>query len=175
MTSPNDDEKAFAEYFAARQDSVRRTAYLLCGDWHWADDLTQAAFIRLASAWHTVRDRGALDGFVRTCLLRSYLAESQRVWRRRERTYADPPDTAMLHDTTEETGLRMVFQTALGRLSPRQRATLVCRFYQGLDVEQTATALGCSTGTVKSQTARGVAALRDVLGDQLTQVMEASA
>lgn len=175
MTSQNDGEQAFAEYFAARQDSVRRTAYLLCGEWHWADDLTQAAFIRLASAWHTVRDRGALDSFVRTCLMRSYLSDTRRVWRRRERVYADPPDTPVPHDTAEEAGLRMVLQSALGRLSPRQRATLVCRFYHGLDVEQTASALGCSTGTVKSQTARGVATLRDVLGDHIAQRVETSA
>src|SRR3712207_3988928 len=100
MSRSDDGEQAFAAYFTARRDTVRRTAYLLCGDWHWADDLTQAAFIRLAGAWHTVRDRGALDAFVRTCLRRSYLAETRRVWRRRERAFAEPPDTVAVPDAS---------------------------------------------------------------------------
>ncbi|MFF4893557.1 RNA polymerase sigma factor [Micromonospora chersina] len=67
---PNDevgDQQQFSEYSAARRDVVRRTVYLLCGDWHWADDLTQVAFMRLALGRRKVRDHGALDAFVRTC------------------------------------------------------------------------------------------------------------
>ena len=71
------DDPGFVEYFAARRDTVRRTAFLLCGDWHWADDLTQATFIRLAGAWDRVRDPAALDAFTRTCLVRVYLSESR--------------------------------------------------------------------------------------------------
>jgi len=165
---PGDDGEAkrqFSEYFAVRRDAVRRTAYLLCGDWHWADDLAQDAFIRLASAWDRIRDRQALDAFVRTCLVRAYLSETSRVWRRRERTVADPPEAPDLHDPAESSVRRIVFAHALNQLPPRQRATLICRFYQGLDVAETAEVMDCSRGTVKSQTARGLATLRALLGD----------
>lgn len=165
MRDEDDDRRQFSEYFAARRDTVRRAAYLMCGDWHWADDLTQAAFIRLAAGWHRIRDRQALDAFVRTCLVRAYLAETRRVWRRRESSFADPPDTAGGSDDAEQVARRLAFVQALRQLPPRQRVTLVCRYYQGLDVAETAAALGCSEGTVKSQTARGLATLRRLLGD----------
>ncbi|HEY0698217.1 MAG TPA: SigE family RNA polymerase sigma factor, partial [Micromonospora sp.] len=159
----DEDQHRFGEYFAARREAVRRAAYLMCGDWHWADDLTQAAFIRLAAAWHRVRDPLALDAYVRTCLVRVYLAETRRVWRRREQSSADPPETSDGADAPEDVARRIVFARALRQLPPRQRVTLVCRFYQELDVAETAAVLGCSEGTVKSQTARGLAALRRVL------------
>jgi RNA polymerase sigma-70 factor (sigma-E family) len=164
---PNDDveQREFVEYFAARRDAVRRTAYLLCGDWYWADDLTQGAFIRLAAGWRRVRDRGALDAFVRTCLVRAYLSEARRIWRRRERTVAEPPDTAAGPGDAESVARRAQFTTALRQLPPRQRAVLVCRYYQDLDVAATAVALRCSPGTVKSQTAKALAKLRDLLDD----------
>jgi RNA polymerase sigma-70 factor (sigma-E family) len=163
----DDERRQFTEYFAARRDAVRRTAYLICGDWHWADDLTQAAFIRLAAGWHRIRDRQAVDAFVRTCLVRAYLAETRRMWRRRERTVAEPPEVAGGEDDADAVARRLLFARALREVPPRQRVTLVCRFYQGLDVAETAVALGCSEGTVKSQTARGLAALRRVLGDAI--------
>jgi len=160
-----EDRRQFSEYFAARRDTVRRTAYLLCGDWHWADDLTQAAFIRVASGWHRIREPQARDAFVRTCLVRTYLAEVRRIWRRRERPFADLPEPA-IEDDTDALAMRAEFLAALRKLPPRQRATLVCRFYQDLDIAETAEVLGCSEGTVKSQTARGLTALRQALGDR---------
>ncbi|MEV4510795.1 SigE family RNA polymerase sigma factor [Dactylosporangium sp. NPDC049525] len=163
----NDDpseQRRFAEYFAARRDAVRWAAYLLCGDWHWADDLTQVAFVRLASGWQRVRDPAALDAFVRTCLVRAYLAETRRAWRRWERRVADVPDVVRSADDTETVAHRLTFVAALRRLPPRQRAVLVCRYYQGLDIAATAEVLGCSAGTVKSQTSRGLALLRELLG-----------
>ena len=161
----DEDERQFTEYVAARGEAVRRIAYLVCGDWHWADDLAQTAFIRLAAGWSSIRDRQAVDAYVRTILVRAYLAETRRVWRRHERSTAEPPETAGGTDDAETVTRRLVFVRALGDLPPRQRVTLVCRFYQGLDVAETAAALGCSEGTVKSQTARGLAALRRVLGE----------
>jgi RNA polymerase sigma-70 factor (sigma-E family) len=160
-----DEPRQFDEYFAARWDAVRRTAFLMCGDWHWADDLAQAAFIRLAAGWHRLRDPQALDAYVRTCLIRAYIAETRRVWRRRENSYADLPETAGADDSAEVSTRRLVFADALRGLPPRQRVTLICRFYQGLDVAETAAALGCTEGTVKSQTSRGLVTLRRLLGD----------
>ncbi|MEU2615074.1 SigE family RNA polymerase sigma factor [Micromonospora sp. NPDC007271] len=174
MRSDEDENRRqFSEYFAARREVVRRTAYLMCGDWHWADDLAQAAFIRLAASWHRIRDPQALDAFVRTCLVRAYLSETRRVWRRRERAVAEPPELAG-DDSIEAANRRMVFVHALRQVPPRQRVTLICRFYQGLDVAETAAALGCSEGTVKSQTARGLDTLRRVLGDAVPALVPAT-
>jgi RNA polymerase sigma-70 factor (sigma-E family) len=156
--------QAFAEYFAARRDVVRRTAFLLCGDVDWADDLTQVTFVKVATAWDRIRDPQALDAFVRTCLIRTYLAESRRIWRRREYASLRPPESTS-GDPTDDVTRRLAFMDALKQLPPRQRAVLVCRFYQDLDVNQTAQALNCSAGTVKSQTARGLATLRGLVED----------
>jgi RNA polymerase sigma-70 factor (sigma-E family) len=162
MSPEEEQRQRFAEYFAARHASLRRAAYLLCGDWHWADDLAQNAFVRLAAGWSRIRDMGTVDAYVRTCLVRAYLAETRRMWRRRERTVAEPPDHAG-PDGADAVTRRLVFAEALRELPPRQRATLVCRFYQELDVAGTAAVLQCSQGTVKSQTARGLQALQRAL------------
>ena len=160
------DREAFTEYFTVRRDSVRRTAYLLCGDWHLADDLAQITFVRLAGAWDRVREPAALDAFTRTTLIRVYLSESRRMWRRRESTSATLPEHGA-GDHADRIDARMGVVAAMKMLPPRQRATLVCRYYQGLDIEGSAEVLGCSTGTVKSQTARALATLRRLLGAQL--------
>jgi RNA polymerase sigma-70 factor (sigma-E family) len=159
------DEEAFAEYFAARLSATRRIAYLMCGDWHWADDLTQVAFVRLAAAWHRVRDYGALDAFVRTCLVRAFLAETRRSWRKRERSFAEVMPQTNVMDSQETTAHRLEIARALAEIPPRQRAVLVLRFYEDLDVAETSRVLHCAEGTVKSQTARGLAALRAALGN----------
>lgn len=88
--------------------------------------------------------------------MRAYLAETRRSWRRRERPTAQLPDAVGHDDDAEAVTRRLLFAEALGRLPTRQRVTLVCRFYQGSDVAETAAVLGCSTGTVKSQTARAL-------------------
>ena len=167
------DEQDFAEYFAARRDAVRRSAYLLCGDWHRADDLAQTAFVALHRRWRKIRDRGALDAYVRRTLVRAVIDESRRPWRR-ERFVDELPETARPGDGVAgdgEVGETIANRTALldglRRVPPRQRAVLVLRFLEGLDVSATAEVLKCSEGTVKSQTSRGLSALREVLGDSL--------
>lgn len=163
-------EQEFAAYFRARRDAVRRTAYLLCGDWHRADDHAQAAFVALHRHWRRIRDRAALDAWMRRTLVRSMVDESRRPWRR-ERATADPPDRAAAPDADVAT--RHVLVDALRGVPPRQRAVLVLRFLDGLGVAETAAALGCSPGTVKSQTAHGLAALRATLGDALDDLRPA--
>ena len=98
--------------------------------------------------------------------MRVYLSETRRPWRRREQSAADPPER-LVGDHADRVGARLGVVEAMKRLPPRQWATLVCRFYQGLDVAQTAEILGCSTGTVKTQTSRGLATLRTMLGSAL--------
>ena len=161
-----EEEAEFAAYVAARRDRVRRTAYLLCGDWYRADDLTQIAFVKLYGAWGRVRDRSALDGFVRTCLVRATVDESRRPWRR-ERSVEELPDpTGAAHLTADlAAGVvdRELMRQALNGVPPGQRAVLVLRYYEGMDVAAAAAALECSEGNVKSQTARGLAALKAAL------------
>ncbi|HEX7661930.1 MAG TPA: SigE family RNA polymerase sigma factor [Pseudonocardiaceae bacterium] len=171
------DEQEFAEYFTARRDAVRRSAFLLCGDWHRADDLAQHAFVALHRHWNGIRDRGALDAYVRRSLVRAVIDESRRPWRRERFTDA-VPETSDVAGGAAEIGEAVATRTtlvgALRRVPPRQRAVLVLRFLDGLDVADTAAALGCTAGTVKSQTAKGLAALRAELGEALDDLRPAS-
>ncbi|WP_028938349.1 SigE family RNA polymerase sigma factor [Pseudonocardia spinosispora] len=161
-------EAAFADYFRARREVVRRNAYLLCGDWHRADDLAQTAFVALHRKWDSIRDPGAVDAYLRRILVRAMIDETRRPWRR-ERAVPETPEP--IHQgrsdgTAEQVTTRHTLTQALDRLPPRQRAVLVLRFLEGLDVAATAKALGCRQGTVKSQTSHGLATLRTVLGGE---------
>jgi len=168
------DEQDFAEYFAARRDAVRRSAYLLCGDWHRADDFAQTAFVALHRRWRKIRDRGALDAYVRRTLVRAVIDESRRPWRR-ERFVDELPETPNSDgEIGDSVATRSALLDGLRAVPPRQRAVLVLRFLEGLDVAATAEALKCSQGTVKSQTARGLTALREALGDTLDDLRSAS-
>jgi RNA polymerase sigma-70 factor (sigma-E family) len=171
------DEQEFARYFAARRDAVRRSAYLLCGDWHRADDLAQTAFVALHRRWHKIRDRAALDAYVRRTVVRAVIDESRRPWRR-ERFTGDVPEIADTSGGRPEIGdavaTRTTLVAALHKVPPRQRAVLVLRFLEGLDVSGAANVLGCSEGTVKSQTSRGLDALRAELGAAIDDLRPAS-
>lgn len=154
-------ERDYTEYVTAQLPWLRRVAYLLTQDWHRADDVVQTAITQLYRHWHRVERMDNPDGYARTVLVRSYLGERRR-WGSRVRLTADPPDTST---PVEDHAGRMAVRTALSAVPPRQQATLVLRFYCDLSVEQVAEALGCSPGTVKSQTARGLEALRRALAD----------
>jgi RNA polymerase sigma-70 factor (sigma-E family) len=168
------EEQEFADYFAARRDAVRRTAFALCGDWHRADDLAQTAFVALHRRWRKIRDRGALDAYVRRTLVRAMIDETRRPWRR-ERYVEEMPEVASSDgEIGDAVATRSALLAGLRRVPPRQRAVLVLRFLEGLDVAAVAETLKCSEGTVKSQTARGLATLRDVLGDDLDDLRSAS-
>ncbi|MFD8493986.1 MULTISPECIES: SigE family RNA polymerase sigma factor [unclassified Amycolatopsis] len=161
------DEQEFAEYFAAKRDSVRRTAYMLCGDWHKADDLAQTAFVALHRRWTKIRDRAATDAYVRKTLVRASIDESRRPWRRERDTEVLPEPDVVGDRLDDQVATRQDLIVALRQVPPRQRAVLVLRFFEGMDVSGAAKALGCSEGNVKSQTARGLANLREVLGEEV--------
>ncbi len=176
------DEQEFADYFAVRRDAVRRTAYLICGDWHRADDLAQTAFVALHRRWRKVRDKGALDAYVRRTLVRAAIDESRRPWRREHAVEVLPesaagaggPGSDAVRDTVGDTvATRSALVDGLQRVPPRQRAVLVLRFLEGQSVAAVATALKCTEGTVKSQTARGLDTLRAALGDALDDLRTA--
>ena len=159
------DHEEFGELFASKAAPLRRTAYLLCGDWHRAEDLVQTSFARMYAAWPRVRDPQALEAYLRRTLLHAHLDESRRRWRGETPTAVLPETEAPGADS--ETEDRMVLLAALAQVPPRQRACLVLRYFDDCSVEETARALGCSEGTVKSNTARGLTALRAALGSAL--------
>lgn len=156
-----DRDQGFTDYFASRSGAMRGTAYLLCGDWHRAEDLVQTAFVKLYRAWNRVSAHDTLDAYTRRILVRTYLDEKRRGFFFREKPTADHGEmTAPPAGSLED---RLVMLHALTAVAPRQRAALVLRFFEDMSVEDTARAMGCSEGTVKSQTARGLDALRQVV------------
>ena len=148
------DADRFVAYYTARYRSLRRTAYLLCGDWHEAEDLTQAAFVRLYLAWGRVRTDGA-HAYARRVLLNEFLGRRRRGREHPVDAVPDRPDPA--GGSPDD---RLDLSAALRTIPARQRAVLVLRYWEGLSVGQTASLLGISSGTVKSQSARGLEALR---------------
>ncbi|MBG6100107.1 SigE family RNA polymerase sigma factor [Micromonospora vinacea] len=156
----SDRDKAFAEYFAARSGAMRGTAYLLCGDWHRAEDLVQTAFVKLYRVWNRISRHEVLDSYLRQILIRTFLDERRRGWWRRERVGGEDAEQVAPPDSPES---RLVLLQALARVAPRQRAVLVLRYWEDLSVEDVAALLECSPGTVKSQAARGLDTLRGLL------------
>jgi RNA polymerase sigma-70 factor (sigma-E family) len=147
-------EVDFHEWVAARRASLRRTAFLLCGDWYLADDLVQDMLVRMYAAWGRMSRGREPDAYARRVLLNLYLDHGRRPGRRDR---AAPP--------APELGQRDLVVRALSQLPPGQRAVLVLRYWEDLSVEQTASALNTSPGNVKSQTSRGLVALRAALVD----------
>jgi RNA polymerase sigma-70 factor (sigma-E family) len=155
-----DRDIAFAQFVTAKADALQRTAYLLCGDWHRAEDLTQVTFTKLYRRWPKLTDIDALDGYARKTLVRAFLSERRLGWFRREHVTAE-------HDDRPSTGAppedRLVLLAALAKVPAGQRAVLVLRYWEDMSVEDAARLLECSEGTVKSQAARGLQALRALL------------
>ncbi|MFD5468434.1 SigE family RNA polymerase sigma factor [Kitasatospora sp. NPDC127059] len=150
----------FTEYVTSRGGWLRKVAYLLCGDWHRADDLVQETITKLYVHWSRASRTDNIDGYARRTLVNTFLAEQRTSWwRRTVRTELDPEALAASLDLDASLDLRR----ALAALPPRQRATVVLRYFCDLSIDQAAEALGCSTGNVKSQSSRALAALRSTL------------
>jgi RNA polymerase sigma-70 factor (sigma-E family) len=149
-------DQEFAEFFSVRFDGARRIAYAMCGSWPDAEEIAQTAFVKLYARWAKVRIE-TVDAYLRTILTRVFL-DTKRRGRAREQIVAELPDTIAPSDAGPAE--RLALRAALLTVPPRQRAVLVLRFVADLSVEQVAETLGCSTGTVKSQTSRGLASLR---------------
>lgn len=154
------DEAELRQFIAARVEPLRRTAYLLCRDWHTADDLVAITVAKLVRHWRRVSRVESPDAYVRRVLLRVWLDERRRPWRRETPAAHLPepepvpgPNGAVVADRTALLDL-------LAQLPPQRRAVVVLRFYCDMSVQDTAEALGISEGAVKSQASRGLAALR---------------
>jgi RNA polymerase sigma-70 factor (sigma-E family) len=150
-----DDE--FTEFVAARMPALRRLAYLLCQDWHHADDLVQAAITRLYVHWHRVGVMDHPEAYLRTILVRESVSQRRSGWARKVSLTGELPDWPGSGPDHEDA---IDVSAAMADLPSRQRATLVLRFYCDMTVDQVAQVLGCTAGTVKSQTSKGLGSLR---------------
>jgi RNA polymerase sigma-70 factor (sigma-E family) len=150
-------EADFDDFVAARSDALMRAAWLLTGDWHRAEDLLQTALAKSYLRWHRISD-GSDEAYVRRVLVTTYATW----WRRRWRGELPAAELPAVAEESPEDGveLRQVLVQALAGLPRGQRAAVVLRYYCDLSEAEAADALGCSTGTVKSQCAKGLARLR---------------
>ena len=163
MSSNRDAE--YTEYVAARLSSLRRLAVVLCDDWQRADDLVQATLTKLYVHWGRVRAASHADAYARAVLVREFIHERRSNWAKRVSLSDKMPDSPA---ATADHDAALDLRTAVAALPAQQRATLVLRFYCDLNVDQSAEILGCSPGTVKSQTSRALSAVRRALGPQST-------
>lgn len=152
----------FAEFVAARWPALFRTAYLLTGDPRRAEDVTQSALANSFARRASIRDAHALEAYVRRAQTNLVISAARRPGHRAEHLTAVPPERGA-PDPIDGTAGRIDLAQALDRLSPRQRAVVVLRFYDDLSVAQTAIALGCSEGNVKKTTHEALARLRTLV------------
>jgi RNA polymerase sigma-70 factor (sigma-E family) len=155
----------FAEFASVMSPRLRRTAFLLCGDWHTAEDLAQTALTKVFVSWRKIRRQDAVHAYTHRTLVNAYLAH-RRLKRTGELLTASFPDRAA-PDPAPET--RMMLLDALAALPPRTRAVVVLRYWADLSVEQVAEVMGCSTGNVKKLSARALDRLRVTLGEAMAE------
>jgi RNA polymerase sigma-70 factor (sigma-E family) len=159
----------FSAFVRPRLPGLRRAAFLLCGDWSRGDDIVQRALTDAFVQWERVRRADNPDAYLRTVLVHRWLDERRRRW-----------STVWLVDTVPDGGSDTAYhpdvdqaldvRAALARLAPRQRAVLVLRFFCDMSVADTAVALRCSPGTVKSQTSVALEAMRRHLASTGTEL-----
>lgn len=147
---------SFDGFVAARGDALWRSAWLLTGDAHLAEDLVQTALAKSYRRWERIGDVGGFEAYVRRTLYTTYVSWWRRRWNG-ERATADLPERPVVALDLE---LRRDLLTALATLPRGQRAVLTLRYFEDLSERETAEVLGCSVGTVKSQAARAITALR---------------
>jgi RNA polymerase sigma-70 factor (sigma-E family) len=157
---PSHTDEEYVEYVTARLPALKQLAYQLCGDDHRADDLVQESVTKLYMRWSSAHRIDNLDGYVRAILVRTHIDETRRPWSR-VRLFGALPDHQRTTDAPTED--QAVVRAALAGLPSGQRAVLVLRFLCDLPVAEVGELLGCSPGTVKSQTAHGLTKLRQAL------------
>jgi len=161
-----DLEVSFTEYVAARRPALVRTAYLLCGDAHLAEDLVQGALIKAVARWRKIGDNP--EPWLRAVMVNDHIS-GWRKHRGRERL------TDALPERAAPEGSDLGLADALRLLPPRQRAVIVLRYYEDLTERATADVLGVAVGTVKSQHADAVRRLRELVPDLVAEVRPSKA
>jgi RNA polymerase sigma-70 factor (sigma-E family) len=157
-----EEREEFRTFVVARSTALFRTAYLLTGSRPDAEDLLQTAFAKTFLAWSRIHDKQAADAYVRRVLLNAHTSR----WRLRrvaETPYGELPEQAS-RDAVGAVDLHDALWRALETLPRRQRAVVVLRYYEDLSEPEVADLLGCAVGTVKSQSSRALAKLREVSG-----------
>lgn len=162
---PTPDEAGFRQWLTLRGPLLRRKAYLMCGDWHLADDICQDVFVKLYTRWSKIVKGGNVDGYANRVLVGCYVDSTRRPWRR-ERSSEVLPEFA---DSTADEALSRIdggdeaLERALAGLPANQRAVVVLRFTDDLTVDEIARELNIPAGTVKSRLSRGIESLREAL------------
>lgn len=152
----------FVEFATTASPRLRRMAFLLCGDWHAAEDLVQTTLAKVFVSWPKIRRQDAEHAYAARTLVNSYLADKRRR-RSSEVLTADLPERPVQPPGPET---RIVVLNALATLPAKSRAVVVLRYWADLSVDQVADLLGCSPGNVKSQSARALSKLRAVLDEE---------
>lgn len=159
---PGRDPEAFGEFVSARSAALYRSAYLMIGDHGHAQDLLQEALTKTYVAWPRLRDVTKAEAYTRKAITTTAISW----WRRR--SWGERPSDAVPDRTTpsaaDELAERDWLWQQLQSLPPRQRAAIVLRYYEDLSEAQTAAAMGCAVGTVKSQVSQGIKRLREQMG-----------
>ena len=154
-------DERFAAYVRDRGEHHLRVAVLLTGDWHAAEDLVQESLVKLYRAWPKLRLDGDPDAYLRRIMVNTHRSWWRARWRR-ETPAGELPDT-VIADFADGQAFAALVRQALQALPQRQRAAVVLRYYADLPEAEVADLLGCSVGTVKTHTHRGLRALRENL------------
>lgn len=166
---------AFEDYVRDRYAGLLRAAYAISRDAHAAEDLLHAALVRVAGSWHTLREPAAADAYVRRAMINQQASWLRRPAVRAERPVPEVPEPRRPSEDRHGFPLTGAEVWALVcSLPPGQRAAVALRFYEELSEAETAAVLGCSVGTVKSSTSRGLAALRRLADAAATPAAHAS-
>lgn len=165
VDQPDATRADFESWMSARQGRLLRTAYLLTGDVHAAEDLVQTALAKLYLAWDRVATAPSIDAYARKILVNEHTSTWRRLWRHRE-VVSDTSGHDVPVTSEEYDGVRAALWEAVRALPERQRAVVVLRYYEQLSERETADALGVTVGTVKSQASRALDTLRVHLGDR---------
>jgi len=160
------DWTTFVEFVAARSTALQRAAYLMIGDVGLAQDLVQEALVKTSIAWPRLRDRGAAEAYARKVITTTALGWFRRRSWSAERSSDKPPDRPS-PGHADGVDQRTWLWECLQQLPPRQRVAIVLRYYEDLTEAQTAEAMKCAVGTVKSQVFAGLTKLRTLVGDEL--------
>ncbi|HEX6870956.1 MAG TPA: SigE family RNA polymerase sigma factor [Micromonosporaceae bacterium] len=164
----------FAAFVRARTPALLRTAFLLTGDQHLAEDLVQSALTRTHQAWRRLHERGHAEAYTRRAMYHLQVSW----WRRRrvpESLASEPPEPRSGNqDETTRVVSRLALLAALKRLTPAQRAVLVLRYFDDHTESEAADLLGVSVGTVKSQTSKALARLRAIAPDLAEHYLSAN-
>ncbi|MEU7863416.1 SigE family RNA polymerase sigma factor [Nonomuraea sp. NPDC049141] len=157
-----DDLRVFTAFVTTRSDSLIRLAYVLTGDQHAAEDLLQSALAKAADRWRSIR--GDPEAYVRRVMYHEQVGRWRSPRWGRERVVETPPER-IAGDDTAQVDDRLTLEQALRRLPAKKRAVLVLRYFEDLPESDVARIMGCSIGTVRSQTHQAVKRLRGLVGE----------